>query len=267
MSKQDKATLHGNIFLLSDNQQSFAAAQVDLLAAIDACGSISGAAKHLGMSYKTAWDRIDAMNNMSEHALVVRSAGGVDGGGTTLTDMGRRIVAGFQTLQAEHAAMVGRLGATLHSIKDMATFMRETQVRTSARNQYRGVVTQVTRGAVNTEVQLQVSDSVSLIAIITNDSQQHLDLKPGDYSIALIKSSWVLLSKETTLKTSARNKLIGRISRIIAGAVNSEVALDLGGEKLVYAIVTNTSVADLNLNVGDLACAFFKASSVILIAD
>jgi molybdate transport system regulatory protein len=149
----------------------------------------------------------------------------------------------------------------------MATFMRETQVRTSARNQYRGVVTQVTRGAVNTEVQLQVSDSVSLIAIITNDSQQHLDLKPGDYSIALIKSSWVLLSKETTLKTSARNKLVGRISRIIAGAVNSEVALDLGGEKLVYAIVTNTSVTDLELNVGDLACAFFKASSVILIAD
>ncbi len=259
--------LKGDLFLLNDSQQSFAAAQVELLTAIDDCGSISKAAKQIGISYKTAWDRIDAMNNMAEKALVTRSVGGMHGGGTRLTDTGKKIIEGFQILQAEHKAFVEHLGSRLHSLTDVANFMRRGTMKTSARNQFRGEVIEIKHGAVNSEVILQIGDAQTLVAIITNDSVQNLNLSVGHYAVALIKASWVLLSKETQLKISARNHLIGTIARISEGAVNSDITIDLGSGKSISSMITNTSVAELELQTGDTVCAFFKASSVILMVE
>lgn len=266
-TKSKNAALKGHLVLLDDDQQSFAASQIELLTAVDACGSISAAAKQAGISYKTAWDRIDALNNMSEKPLVVRSAGGARGGGTTLTDLGKRIVEGFQALQEEHEAFVEQLGTKLHSVGDIAGFIRAGTLKSSARNQYRGVVTRITPGAVNAEVELRIGDQQSLVAIITDESLQRLNLAVGASAVALIKASWVLLSKDVQLKSSARNRLIGRVSRLVTGAVNSDVTLDLGAGKTVSTVITNASVSDLGLRKGDAACAFFKASSVILMAD
>ena len=58
--------------------------RIRLLEAIDKHGSISQAAKAVPLSYKAAWDAIDAMNNLADQPLVVRSTGGKNGGGTLL---------------------------------------------------------------------------------------------------------------------------------------------------------------------------------------
>jgi molybdate transport system regulatory protein len=54
------------------------------------------------MSYKHAWDAVDAMNNLSEQPLVQRRTGGRHGGGTELTDEGRRLIAVYETAEQEH---------------------------------------------------------------------------------------------------------------------------------------------------------------------
>ena len=87
------------------------------------------------ISYKTAWDRINAMNNMSDKPLVLRSVGGYHGGGTTLTEVGQEIVQGFQVLQNEHKAFVNQLGEKLSTIRDLTSFIKNTPLITSARNQ------------------------------------------------------------------------------------------------------------------------------------
>jgi len=76
--------------------------RIDLLEAIDRCGSISGAAREVGISYKTAWDAVDAMNNAAEKPLVRRAVGGVGGGGTILTEEGKDTVRLYRVLQGEH---------------------------------------------------------------------------------------------------------------------------------------------------------------------
>ncbi|MGB3621877.1 MAG: winged helix-turn-helix domain-containing protein, partial [Ketobacter sp.] len=123
MPNRNLSKLHGTLLLLNEEQQSFADAQILLLQAIHECGSISKAAKQIGISYKTAWDRIDAMNNMSGQPLVVRSVGGAQGGGTALTSLGKQTVAGFIAVQAELDAFIQRIGAQLHSIEDLANFV------------------------------------------------------------------------------------------------------------------------------------------------
>lgn len=263
-----KSYLHGEIFLLNDEKQSFASQQVELLKAIDEYGSISKAAKQIGISYKTAWDRIDAMNNMSAQPLVERSTGGAKGGGTVLTDLGQKIIAGFQSLQDEHQKFVAQLAKNqLNSLNDLANFMRSGNMKSSARNQFNSKVVNITHGAVNAEIELDIGTDQSLYAIITSDSVHNLELTQGSQVTALIKASSVIITKDIAIVTSARNKLIGKISRIVKGAVNSDITLDIGGEKSVCAIITNQSVENLALKEGDTAVALFKAPSVILLKN
>lgn len=275
MSKAGKAVIQsgadsvieGEVALRSASGQSFAGAQVQLLAAISDTGSISAAAKQVGISYKTAWDRIDTMNNMAEQPLVERSAGGAKGGGTQITPYGLKVLSGFQALREEHQAYLDRLGKKLHSMADVAGFMRVGAMQTSARNQFRGRISKITPGAVNTEVMVEISSQQSLIAIVTEESAHLLDLNLGDTTTALINGTAVLISPDTEIITSARNKLIGTVLRITRGAVNSDLVLDLGEGKSIGAVITNTSLDELQLKEGTPACALFKAPSVILMKE
>ena len=80
----------------------------------------------------------------------------------------------------------------------------------------------------------------------------------------MVKSSSVLLLTDANVKTTARNHLWGEVSRIHEGPVNAEVTLTLPSGKTVCAVVTHDSIGKLELQVGQQACAVFKASSVIL---
>jgi len=75
----------------------------------------------------------------------------------------------------------------------------------------------------------------------------------------------VILTKDDgKIKTSARNNLRGTIVSVQEGAVNAEVIIELPGGKTVTAIITNDSVQDMELKVGDKASALIKASHIIL---
>lgn len=258
------AGLHGQVFVTTGNQQFVNPEHIQLLQAIDVCGSISAAAKQVGISYKTAWDRVDTINNMAEQALVLRGAGGPKGGGTQLTDYGKNIVAGFVAIDQEHQAFLKRVGGNMQSLNDVSRYIGQTTVTTSARNQFYGKVLTITCGEVNAEVVLQISNTQNIVAVITRASVQQLRLKKGEPIIAIIKASWVMLSSDTAIVTSARNKLIGKVTRIVKGKVNSDVIIDLGEGKSLSSTVTNASVTALKLKKGIAVCGLFKASSVIL---
>lgn len=69
------------------------------------------------------------------------------------------------------------------------------------------------------------------------------------------------------MKTSARNHLSGKISRVKTGAVNDEVELTLDGGQKIVAIVTHESAQSLGLAAGVEAFALIKASSVVVATD
>ena len=71
--------------------------RVVLLERIARHGSISAAARSMKMSYRHAWKLGDSMNRQSRTPLVVTATGGKGGGGTVLTDAGRRAVAAFRS--------------------------------------------------------------------------------------------------------------------------------------------------------------------------
>jgi molybdate transport system regulatory protein len=135
----------------------------------------------------------------------------------------------------------------------------------SARNLLTGKVTAITPGAVNTEVKLALAGKQEIVAVITNESVVHLELKVGSEAFAIIKAPLVILAKgKPDMKFSTRNMLEGKVKQVELGTVNAEVGLELSSGVLLHAVITKASVQGMELKVGDTATALFKASTVIL---
>jgi molybdate transport system regulatory protein len=89
--------------------------KADLLRAIEDSGSISAAARDLGMSYRRAWLLVDTMNQCFKSPVVETLTGGQKGGGAQVTDLGREVLERYVAMEAKAAASVR---------KDMAAFVR-----------------------------------------------------------------------------------------------------------------------------------------------
>lgn len=78
--------------------------KVALLEQIAATGSISGAGRALGMSYRRAWRLVEQLNAMFDRPVVTAQPGGSGGGGAALTAFGRELVGGYRAIEAEAQA-------------------------------------------------------------------------------------------------------------------------------------------------------------------
>ncbi|HET6757383.1 MAG TPA: LysR family transcriptional regulator [Burkholderiales bacterium] len=75
--------------------------KADLLEAIERHGSISAAAREMGMSYRRAWMLVDSMNHSFGQTLVDTATGGQGGGGASITDAGRDVLRRYRKMQSK----------------------------------------------------------------------------------------------------------------------------------------------------------------------
>ena len=88
--------------------------KVDLLEHVRDTGSISAAGRRMKMSYKRAWDLIDAMNRHFATPVVETSKGGAGGGGAKLTAMGEEVIERYRRIQSQAAEAVDAEARSLH---------------------------------------------------------------------------------------------------------------------------------------------------------
>jgi molybdate transport system regulatory protein len=266
-----KRRLHAHLEVETEAGAVLGGTRIRLLEAIDKFGSISKAAQRVPMSYKAAWDALDDLNNLADFPVIDRIIGGVGGGGTKLTDYGRKLVAMFRAVEDEYQAAMDHLHneTASSSVEDKAAFqrlLRRITLRTSARNQFSCTVSRIVEGPVSAQVFLALDDDCELEAQITSDSVRHLGLSAGREVIALVKAPAVFLLSDPDTRTSVSNHLSGIVSRIHQGSVNAEVVVDLSLTRTrhVTSVVTTQAVAALGLKVGSTVTAAFQATSVIL---
>lgn len=82
--------------------------KADLLDAIMHTGSISAAAREMGMSYRRAWDLVDTMNRCFVQPLVVTATGGSHGGGAHVTEFGSEVLHRYRELVAKASTSVNK---------------------------------------------------------------------------------------------------------------------------------------------------------------
>jgi molybdate transport system regulatory protein len=260
--------LDGTVWLTIDGALLGGRHRIQLLRAVHEAGSITQAAKSIGISYKAAWDAVDAMNNLAGTALVERSAGGRGGGRTALTPRGLQLVDRYDEIDAMHKRFVEQLGASSTDLAHDIDLLRTLNMKTSARNHFVGTVVALRKGAVNDEVELAIPGNHRIVAVVTRESTEALGLAEGVTAFALVKASSIIIATDLPpAKLSARNQLTGTVTHVEHGAVNDEIVLTLGaadGALTIAAIVTSVSAKSLGLKPGVAATALFKASSVII---
>jgi molybdate transport system regulatory protein len=104
MAKLQTPTIRLRIDLSPDS--ALGPGKISLLEHIESSGSLSKAARELGMSYRRAWLLLDDINGMFDDPATTTSVGGTGGGGARLTDLGREIVKAYREIEdaAEKAA-------------------------------------------------------------------------------------------------------------------------------------------------------------------
>lgn len=138
-------------------------------------------------------------------------------------------------------------------------------MRLSARNQIKGVITNIEEDAVAAIVTMD-AEGTPIKASISRSAVDDLGLSVGMEAYAVIKATSVLIATEVG-KISARNRFAGTVEKIEKDAVESFVTLKADIGVSIKATISDSAVEDLGLKVGDKAIAVVKATDVMVGID
>jgi molybdate transport system regulatory protein len=261
--------IQAKIVLRSEDVAGVGRERIRLLQMVAREGSITAGAKAAGLTYKGAWDAIDAMTNLFGRPLLHTRSGGKAGGGSLLTPAGVQVIEAFGRLESEIERVLRSLepaldGSGITPINLVSGFF----MKTSARNTLRGVITDIHSDALSAEVAVLVAPRTTIHALVTAQSVRELGLHVERQAFVLIKAPFVMIAAgDAPPATSARNCIRGVVARCETSPVNAEVVLDIGDGKTLAASITSRSVETLGLAIGKAAYALFDAAHVIVAID
>ena len=153
-------------------------------------------------------------------------------------------------------------------------------MKISARNQLKGRIINVTEGAVNSVVAIELGGESTnatpagaaantVKANITMEACEQLGLREGKEAYAIIKASNVMFAagSEPIKNISARNQLPGIVSKVKKGAVNGHISLELANGASIMGSITNEAIEQLGLEEGKPALAIVKSTDIIVGVD
>lgn len=227
--------------------------RVAVLREIGAAGSISQAARAVGVSYKAAWQAVDTLTNLAGTPLVERVVGGAGGGGARLTGAGQALLRAADALAQARAGVLAAVapGGAVGPAAGQAQAVRPAAalaLRTSMRNQWPCVVDALETDGAVTRVRLRgpapaeapargaAPAGMRLAARITRESSELLGLRPGTAVLALCKATAVRVRAMPAGQATGRSQApppdantwtarAVRVSR--GGAQGDEVVADL----------------------------------------
>ncbi len=252
--------IDGRFWITNDGKYFAGRGRIELLKNIETTGSISQAAKAMNMSYKAAWDSVDVMNKLAGEELVVRASGGKHGGGSKITEAGYKFIAKYD----KYTETFDKILSLIENNPNIESVINSFGLQTSADNSFNGNIVNIVEGAVYSSVEV-ACNYFKIYASISKSSIERMKLKINDNVTALINSDKLVLSSDSSIKLSSRNRFVGTVNAVKKGAVNSEVFINLDNNEKLCVMVTNESVDLMNIAYGTKITALCKASSVFLV--
>lgn len=236
--------------------------RIELLKRVQQTGSISQGAKLAGISYKSAWDAINEMNQMADETLVERATGGKGGGGATLTRYGERLIQLFQLMEQIQQKAFDALQQDTLPLDSLLAAIARFSLQTSARNQLFGTVVSNDAQQVVQHLLIQLADGVTQLNVaLTQRSADRLQLAAGKEVLVLIKAPWIRISRDAAQDD---NLLAATVSAIEPGEQMSEVLMKLASGETLCATLSNDQQQQLRLQPGDAVIASFNAEHAIV---
>lgn len=236
--------------------------RIELLRRVQETGSISQGARLAGISYKSAWDAINEMNQLADQTLVERATGGKGGGGARLTRYGERLIQLFQLMEQIQQKAFDVLQNDSLPLDSLLAAIARFSLQTSARNQLFGTVQARDRQQVQQHVEILLNDGVTRLQVaLTERSAERLQLDSGKEVLVLIKAPWIRLTPDAA---EGDNQLPGVVHTIEPGETQSEVMIALAGGEMLCATVPSQALRQHNLQPGSAVTACFNAEHAII---
>lgn len=228
--KNDKSIKFSGRFWIDRNAHVFLGpGRIELLEKIDSGSSIAEAARQLGMGYKTAWDMLNAMNSQAEEPLVIRTKGGRHGGGTVLTEHGKKMIVTYRLIESEYYAMLLSLEQRYPDLSQWQKLKPRLQLRTSARNQLSCKIQALEKYGHRILATLDLGEKQHLQALLTQTSVDEMGLSVGRQVIALMKAPLISISAQPSAEESQLLEgVLQHIDEDDAGGAEVEILLKSG---------------------------------------
>jgi molybdate transport system regulatory protein len=253
------------LWLLFAGRELLMGKAMELLRQIDSKGSLTKAAQAIPMSYKSAWDLIDRINNISSQPVVVTATGGRHGGGTMLSEYGKSLLLLYSSLERSYESTYSIQNDKKPELDVFLKIIKRMCFKTSARNQLAGIVKRIKKGIVNSDIVIDVGQGTEVVAVITNDSVRELELVKESEVVLLVKASAVtLFANSSSLVKFDTNVFEGTVVDVRRGELNCEVILSLQGGKSVTSVISKDTAEALAVKEGVKLVAAFKPSQVII---
>jgi molybdate transport system regulatory protein len=183
------------IWFTEDGRTVMGAGRAELLRTIEEEHSLRKACEKLGISYKHAWTMLKKMNEALDEPAIITVRGGKSQG-TFLTDLGRKLLAEYETNKQIINETIGD-----------ETAWENVSFKLSARNQLPGKVLEVEKNGLVCKITIEMEPSI-ITSVVTEEAVEKLDIKPGDRIYAVIKSTEVMVAKivgeEKHIKTNSK---------------------------------------------------------------
>src|SRR4051812_37673834 len=111
LRKKTRYSVSGTLWIECEGERFFGPGRVELLEKIDETGSINKAAKLMEMSYKKAWEMVNAMNSQANKPFVITQTGGEKGGGSVITEEARSLIRYHQEMRLRFAVFLEKESA------------------------------------------------------------------------------------------------------------------------------------------------------------
>lgn len=114
--KKEPLLIRSNLWMTRGERSLGGRGRMELLERIQETGSIRQAAMAMGMSYRVAWQAIEALNELADAPVVDRAVGGRGGGGAVVNAHGLRLIKAFRAIESEHVRFVERVSQKLDKL-------------------------------------------------------------------------------------------------------------------------------------------------------
>ena len=155
-----------------------------LLRRISEKGSLTSAARMVGISYRNAWGRIKRLESNYGVRILDTKVGGSSGGGAVLTPEGLKLFREFRHIRKY-----------LFNALDDTESAGNVRYKLSARNMLGAKVVSIEKGDITSLVRMSSPAPVNLTSIISNEAVDDLGLRVGDSVLAIVKSTEVMIAK------------------------------------------------------------------------
>ncbi len=173
------------VWLEADGESVIGKGGAELLKAILDEGSLKAASEKLGVSYKYAWNYLRIIEDKLKTKVVTSTRGGSGRGKTVLTETGKRLLLKY-----------ARFSRFLNSVLENPEMWEACGLSIPDKNTVPGRVKLVKVEGPVALVKIEVGKPIEIVAAISSDSAEELDLKLGDKVTVIIKATEVMINKE-----------------------------------------------------------------------